>query len=78
MFNGTIGVTELLLILAIVLLIFGPKSLPKLGRSIGRAIENFKKGQREAAGEEDEDGAAEQNAPKTKSSASGKDGGKTE
>ena len=78
MFNGTIGVTELLLILAIVLLIFGPKSLPKLGRSIGRAIENFKKGQREPAGEEDEDGAAEQNAPKTKSSASGKDGGKTE
>ena len=78
MFNGTIGVTELLLILAIVLLIFGPKSLPKLGRSIGRAIENFKKGQREASGEEDEAGAAEQNAPKTKSSASGKDGGKTE
>ena len=78
MFNGTIGVTELLLILAIVLLIFGPKSLPKLGRSIGRAIENFKKGQREAAGEEDEDGAAEQSTPKTKSDASGKDGGKTE
>ena len=78
MFNGTIGVTGLLLILAIVLLIFGPKSLPKLGRSIGRATENFKKGQREAAGEEEEDGAAEQNPPKTKSSASGKDGGKTE
>ncbi|MDD6635917.1 MAG: twin-arginine translocase TatA/TatE family subunit, partial [Coriobacteriaceae bacterium] len=33
---GGIGVPELLIILAVVLLIFGPKNLPKLGSAIGR------------------------------------------
>ncbi|HIP93372.1 MAG TPA: twin-arginine translocase TatA/TatE family subunit [Desulfurobacteriaceae bacterium] len=41
MFN--IGTNELLLILAIVLLIFGPKKLPDLARSLGRAINEFRK-----------------------------------
>lgn len=39
-----IGIWELLIILAIALLIFGPKALPKLGESIGKTIGNFKKG----------------------------------
>ena len=47
-----IGVTELLIILAIALLIFGPKALPKLGKSIGRTVGNFKKGLQEEDGEE--------------------------
>jgi len=41
MFN--IGTNELLLILAIILLIFGPKKLPDLARSLGRAINEFRK-----------------------------------
>ena len=35
---GKIGTTELLVVLAIVLVIFGPKALPKLGRSLGKTL----------------------------------------
>lgn len=39
-----LGLGELLLILLIVVLIFGANKLPALGRGIGEAIKNFKKG----------------------------------
>ena len=38
-----IGMPELLLILAVALVVFGPKKLPDLARSLGRAINEFKK-----------------------------------
>ena len=37
-----IGASELLIILAIVLVIFGPKALPQLGRAVGGALREFK------------------------------------
>lgn len=40
-----IGVTELLLIFGVVLLLFGPKKLPELAKSMGQAMKEFKKGQ---------------------------------
>lgn len=40
---GRIGTTELLLILLIAVVIFGPAKLPKLGKSIGKTIGNFKR-----------------------------------
>jgi sec-independent protein translocase protein TatA len=40
---GRIGLPELLVILAIVIVIFGANRLPGLGRGIGGAIKNFKK-----------------------------------
>jgi TatA/E family protein of Tat protein translocase len=40
---GSIGLPELLLILAIALLVFGPKKLPEVGRSLGKAMREFKK-----------------------------------
>lgn len=46
-----VGPWELVVILAIALLIFGPKSLPKLGEAFGKTIGNFKKG----LNEDDED-----------------------
>lgn len=49
-----IGMTELLVILAIALVIFGPRALPKLGRSIGKTIGMFKKGIHEDADDEDD------------------------
>lgn len=49
-----IGLPELLIILLIVLLLFGSTKLPALGRSIGEAIRNFKKGAKEAQDESGE------------------------
>ena len=40
---GNIGFPELLAILAIALLVFGPKKLPEVGRSIGKALREFRK-----------------------------------
>lgn len=39
---GRIGMPELLIILAIAILIFGPKKLPDLGKAIGETIRGFK------------------------------------
>jgi sec-independent protein translocase protein TatA len=43
-----LGVGEILIILAIALLIFGPKKLPQLGDALGKAIRNFRKSTTEA------------------------------
>jgi sec-independent protein translocase protein TatA len=42
MFGGKIGLPELLLILAVALLIFGPSKLADLGKGLGEGIKNFK------------------------------------
>ena len=39
-----IGATELIILLAIVLVFFGARRLPELGAGVGRAIKNFKAG----------------------------------
>ena len=41
---GSIGLPEMLVILAIVIIIFGANRLPQLGRGLGSAIKNFKEG----------------------------------
>lgn len=38
----TVGPLEVVIVLVIVLLIFGPKRLPDLGRSLGRGMREFK------------------------------------
>lgn len=47
-----IGPLEIILVLAIALIVLGPKRLPDAGRSIGRGIRNFKAA---VSGEDDED-----------------------
>ena len=59
-----IGPTELIIVLVIVLLIFGPKRLPGLGRQLGSGMREFKesisgKGGTADDDEEDDDRAAE-------------------
>ena len=42
-----IGTQELILILAILLIVFGPKKLPELARDLGKAVQEFKKASRD-------------------------------
>ncbi len=46
------GPTELLVVLAIVLVLFGAKKLPELARGIGKSVTSFKTGLNEGADEE--------------------------
>lgn len=39
-----LGAPEILIILAIVLLLFGPSRIPEIGRSLGRSISEFRRG----------------------------------
>ena len=41
------GVPELLVILVVALVIFGPKNLPKLGSAIGKTVKNVREGMEE-------------------------------
>jgi sec-independent protein translocase protein TatA len=40
---GTIGVPELIVIFVIALIVFGPKKLPELGKSLGKGLSEFRK-----------------------------------
>jgi sec-independent protein translocase protein TatA len=59
---GSLGFTELILILMIVLIIFGAGKLPQLGEGLGKAIKGFKKSVHEADAIEAEAQAAAQQA----------------
>ena len=52
---NTIGIPGLLIILGIVLVIFGPKRLPDLGRSLGSGLREFKDSIARKASSDDED-----------------------
>lgn len=51
---GSLGLPELLIILAIVVLIFGVNKLPRLGKGLGEGIRNFKDSVKTGKDEEDE------------------------
>ncbi len=47
MIGGKIGLWEILLVLAVALIVFGPAKLPELGRSIGNGLKEFRKATKE-------------------------------
>ena len=52
---GSLGMPELVIILVIALIIFGPRKLPELGRSLGKSIGEFKKASNELRSTLDEE-----------------------
>ncbi len=47
-----LGLPEMMVVLVIALVVFGPSKLPSLGKSLGEAIRGFKKGLEEDTSEE--------------------------
>jgi sec-independent protein translocase protein TatA len=52
---GSIGMPELIIILTLALIIFGPRKLPELGRSLGKSLGEFKRASNELRSTLDEE-----------------------
>ncbi|MGH7977593.1 MAG: Sec-independent protein translocase subunit TatA/TatB [Limisphaerales bacterium] len=62
MFAWAIGATEIILVLAVVLILFGAKKIPELARGMGQGIKEFKKATKEVT-DEIQNAGDEKNAP---------------
>ena len=51
---GNLGVSELMVVAVLVLLLFGPRRLPEIGRTVGQALREFKRGMNEVKRELEE------------------------
>src|ERR1051325_6889810 len=40
---GSLGMPELLMIFAVILIVFGPRRIPEIGRTLGKALAEFRK-----------------------------------
>jgi TatA/E family protein of Tat protein translocase len=60
-----LGTQELLIILVIALVLFGGSKLPELARSLGKSMNEFKKGVAEGTGDDDKTGARAADAKKS-------------
>ena len=61
---GPVGPTELILIILIIVIIFGARKLPELGKSLGEGIKNFRKSI--SGKEKDENAPSDKPQPPTK------------
>lgn len=64
----SLGPWQIVLIVAIVLIFFGPKRIPGLGKSLGEAIRGFRKGVKEDLDSDDENSPSEPEKLGTQSS----------
>jgi TatA/E family protein of Tat protein translocase len=66
---GPIGMPELIIILTLALIIFGPRKLPELGRSLGKSLGEFKRASNELRNTLDEEIRIEEEQRTAKSAA---------
>lgn len=71
---GSVGMPELIIIFVIALIVFGPRKLPELGRSLGKAISEFKRATNELQSTLDREVEAERPAQPLESHASAVEG----
>ena len=62
---GSIGMPELIIIFVIALIIFGPRKLPELGRSLGKSLAEFKRASNELKSTLEEEIRIEEQQQKT-------------
>jgi sec-independent protein translocase protein TatA len=60
---GSLGMSELVIILVIALIVFGPRKLPELGRSLGKSIGEFKRASTELRSTIEEEIRVEETRP---------------
>ena len=65
---GSIGMPELIIIFVIALIIFGPRKLPELGRSLGKSLAEFKRASNELRSTLEEEIRLEEQKPKVEAS----------
>ena len=53
-----LGIPELLIIVVVVLVIFGPKNLPKIGSALGKTVKNVREGMEEGSEDKSDDNAS--------------------
>jgi sec-independent protein translocase protein TatA len=58
---GSLGIQEMIIILVIALIVFGPKKLPEIGKSLGKGIAEFKKASSDLAKTWEEEAATDSN-----------------
>ncbi len=56
---GSLGIQEMIIILVVALIVFGPKKLPEIGKSLGKGIAEFKKASSDLAKSWEEEVEAE-------------------
>jgi sec-independent protein translocase protein TatA len=66
---GSLGMPELVIIFFIALIIFGPRKLPELGRSLGRSLSEFKRASNELKNTLEEEIRIEEQREATKTTA---------
>ncbi len=65
---GSIGMPELVIIFIIALIIFGPRKLPELGRSLGKSLAEFKRASNELRSTLEEEIRLDEQRPKVEAS----------
>lgn len=68
-FLGGVGAPELIIILVIILILFGPKRLPQLGKSLGKTMKAIREGAEGKLGDDDDDEDEATSAPAKKKDA---------